>query len=606
MKNITLLEVHINGFKSFKRSTDIIFPTKPGFWFLGGRNEVDSALGANGAGKSSLWDAIFWCLYGVSVKGAKASDLVSWGSKRPVVTVRLLINENVFEIAREGSPEKLWLSDEKKGQEVVAQNAIDRLLGLSKERFKQSVLFGQGARLFFDMAVPERGILLDEILDLSLWQRLAERADKQAKEQDRIRADAMRDITFVSGQLEGLTDAKALRAQESGWREQREASLFEAITQVEGADAEVTKLETEFAEATNAAMAPLLQSQKQAMQAEMDAIYEACKLEREKLWAAQASGKDANELLNFYEEHSDCPTCKQKLDKTFIKTECARLEERFQQAAANEEALNESIEKLTKTWQDLNEIKKKEELDYAAICARRDGLKPQIRLRKEALQRSMTLMDNLSAELDNSPYAAQIAAIDEKREQLDTELAGHDTRHQASEAAFRHADYWKAGFKKVRLYLIKQALAMLEIETRAAASSLGLIDWTIKYVTEVETKSGSMRAGVQILVSSPSSQAAFALQSGGEEQRVKLAISLGLSKMISRMGGVEFNFEVWDEPTNWLSPEGIAGLMESLKYRAEQERKTLWCIDHRIYDATTFDGVWIMRKTLNGTELERR
>jgi len=219
---------------------------------------------------------------------------------------------------------------------------------------------------------------------------------------------------------------------------------------------------------------------------------------------------------------------------------------------------------------------------------------------------------NLLADIDAAETAAaanpitlQIAQRTERAAALDAELAGHQERKNKAQAGLRHMDYWRQGFKRVKLFLIKRALDVLQIETAAAAGQLGLIDWTITYVTETETKSGTLKAGVQILVKAPQAPGAFSLQSGGEGQRVRLAISIGLSNMIQRMAGVDYRIEIWDEPSAWLSPEGIADLMECLHERAEDTGKQLWVIDHRVYDSTTFNAAYIMVKTDAGSHLEQ-
>ena len=145
-----------------------------GLKFLSGANKVEPKLGANGAGKSTIWDAVAYCVTGASVRGVRASDLASWGGGKPRVMTAWEINGEIITIERHGSPERILLEDQ-----PVDQATIDRTLGLSRGRFLQSVIFGQSVPLFIDLSGPERGALLDEVLDLGIWLKAAELASKR-------------------------------------------------------------------------------------------------------------------------------------------------------------------------------------------------------------------------------------------------------------------------------------------------------------------------------------------------------------------------------------------------------------------------------------------
>ena len=60
---IELISIELACFKSFIAPQLITFEADKGLNFLGGLNKVHPRMGANGAGKSSLWDAMFWCFY---------------------------------------------------------------------------------------------------------------------------------------------------------------------------------------------------------------------------------------------------------------------------------------------------------------------------------------------------------------------------------------------------------------------------------------------------------------------------------------------------------------------------------------------------------------
>ena len=73
----------------------------------------------------------------------------------------------------------------------------------------------------------------------------------------------------------------------------------------------------------------------------------------------------------------------------------------------------------------------------------------------------------------------------------------------------------------------------------------------------------------------------FKCWGGGVSQRLRLAGTMGLIDLIRSRTGVECNIEVWDEPTQWLSEQGIDDLLYVLEERAKEGSKKVFLIDHR-------------------------
>src|SRR5262249_25119885 len=145
-----------------------------------------------------------------------------------------------------------------------------------------------------------------------------------------------------------------------------------------------------------------------------------------------------------------------------------------------------------------------------------------------------------------------------ERARLEEELGAKRQEEQAKITQLSQLNFWKGGFKKVRLFCLENVLHELEIETRNSLMALGLIGWKVGLKTATETRSGTVKLGVQVDVQPPRHPLGkFDVLSGGEGQRARIAISLGLANLIQRWAGVRYNFEVFDEPTAWLSTQGV-------------------------------------------------
>jgi DNA repair exonuclease SbcCD ATPase subunit len=204
---------------------------------------------------------------------------------------------------------------------------------------------------------------------------------------------------------------------------------------------------------------------------------------------------------------------------------------------------------------------------------------------------------------EKNPHAARKARLLADRAEAEAKLREQKGIRRRTNAAIIRADFWRAGFKRVRLFMVRRVLAHLELEVASAAFMLGLVGWKIEFSTELETKSGSIRSGIHIVVSSSHASAPWEVWSGGEGQRVRLAVALGLSSMIQRMAGISMGFEVFDEPSAWLSAEGIEDLLAALKHRVEINHKSAWLCDHRALIYSGFSEIWQVRKDADGSSL---
>jgi DNA repair exonuclease SbcCD ATPase subunit len=136
---------------------------------------------------------------------------------------------------------------------------------------------------------------------------------------------------------------------------------------------------------------------------------------------------------------------------------------------------------------------------------------------------------------------------------------------------------------------------------------LGLIEWELGFQVDRETAKGTLQRGFNVAVLSPHNTKAVPWEawSGGEGQRLRLAANMGLADLIRSRTGTTLNLEVWDEPTQGLSPRGVADLLESLAQRARNEGRQIWIVDHRSYDFGGFAGTATIVKSQSGSRIRQ-
>lgn len=689
MRSLSLNEILIRNYRSFKVDW-IRFPQTPGLKLLTGDNKIEPRLGANGAGKSSFWDAFVWALTGNSIKGAKISDVLAWGEIGMQVIIQIQIGKELHVIDRTGPPMRIKLDEQ-----PATQEQIDQLIGLSRLRLLHSVVFGQGIPLFPDLPVPKRGELFDEVLDLEIWSKCSEAATDKHKLLEADLNKKKTTLASLEGQLKGLpTDESitlqsirwitewekektTLEEQIENWEEERQTRIKELLASSETwisdhqiaiqdlekeegrwkeellklveekaakieeleADAAPLKFKLEHAIETPFAGQITILTQKQkshqkrwqeALAVQRQAEYEIVRKDEEAEFWKKAICPSCQRVISDNEQITQLATIERIKIRHGLDRTCAVntiAEEEKEIATVNKQidelkeittrenekhkAAEEAVEKIIKQVASI-EKEATSLLDQynnknpftKQINQFRERPNPYIEQRDHLENKSNPFILSLAKHKQkNDPFINLLEKNKKERETLQAQIDTHSQETKQVESQLVAVEYWKHGFKRIRLFFVEQILLALQIEIGSALSALGLEGWKVTLATESENKSGSIKLGINIHIKSPKSEGSWDVWSGGETQRLRLAIAMGLASLIQRAAGVWYNLEVWDEPTNWLGTEGIEDLLAALQYRAESQNKQIWIVDHRALMFSGFKEIWGAIKDSDGTKV---
>ncbi len=193
-------------------------------------------VGDNGAGKSSLLDALTWALYGQGTKGG-ARDLdnyVTRGEAEARVDLEFRLQGEMYRVVRARNASKgksvleLFVLDDGwrplSGKTITeTQTIIEQTLRMDYRTFTSSALVLQGQSDSFTAAMTdaERKDALGRILGLDIWDKLQERARERARglkaqaqavEQSKARLqvtlERKAELAAQHDQLAALIDAK--------------------------------------------------------------------------------------------------------------------------------------------------------------------------------------------------------------------------------------------------------------------------------------------------------------------------------------------------------------------------------------------------------------
>ncbi len=160
---------------------------------------VNIITGKNGAGKTSILDAIKFALFSDSRNNEKIADLIKKGKNFFDLTLKFTINENNYELYKHFGMKSAKNTERtaylKKDSVIIAEtyegvtSQIVKILGVSKEIFKDSVFVEQGEMDSLISGTPkERKTIFSDIIGIT---SLSKNADKLREIINGLRSESL-------------------------------------------------------------------------------------------------------------------------------------------------------------------------------------------------------------------------------------------------------------------------------------------------------------------------------------------------------------------------------------------------------------------------------
>lgn len=592
----------LRNFASFASLHEFQLDRGPGLYFITGKNNVEPALTTNGCGKSTLFNSLYWVLTGKTLRQQRPGAAVeSWYDKGTVsVTLEMMIDDQPYTITRTRKPNSLTINGT-----VVEQTAVNKLIRLNEDTLKRTIIVGQFVPLFLELKAEQQSALFSEVLGLDVWLKAAESATAKSRELERQGASLELKRATASGQATQVNLHYELEVKrEEAFESQKADRLAELHSLIGELQAELSAATEAFQAAYSDANANVPRSpcddeirSQRAAYGKFDALAHSISTE---LRISQNTQKSLeNRLARYQSSNSYCPECGQLVDAQHILTKTNDLLFEISQSTQIQIKINRDYvaakTNLDTAKQYLYELELERD-EYIANERERYDAKSDIDAIKSELNTAVREFDQLKNA--TNPYAESCEKLANDYCLLTKQIEKLEQQIEAIAEEASIYKLWATAYREIRLNLIDETLAELELASNRHIEVLGLENWRIEFRTERENKSGTISHTFTTLIY-PSGQAnpiAFESYSGGESQRLQLAVTAALSEILLSRAGIDTNIEIYDESSKALSREGIVDLLECLKERAFELQRSIYFVDHTMLESGFFDSIITIEK----------
>jgi len=317
-------------------------------------------IGQNGAGKSTMLDALSFALFGRPHRNINKPQLVNTiNNKDCKVEVYFNIGKSSFKVVRGIKPNifEIWKngdminqsSHSKEYQKILEQNIIK----LNHKSFHQIVVLGSSSFIpFMQLPAQHRRDVIEDLLDINIFSKMNTIVkEKNISLRDQIK-DLGNEIELINERIEiqrkYINDVKALS---DGQVEEKETEIFLAETEIQ----ELQNINIQISDNIEKLSEGLDESLKDRHNKKQSLLQFKAEFDQKIKTLVKES--------KFYEENENCPTCSQSINDELrteklstAKAKASEFKDALEKLSTESVEVEDAIAKLNDTSNSVREL----------------------------------------------------------------------------------------------------------------------------------------------------------------------------------------------------------------------------------------------------------
>ena len=528
--------------------TEIEFDTSP----------TTLVVGQNGAGKSTMLDALSFGLFGKPHRKISKTQLVNTiNAKGTLVEVEFRIGSQNYKVVRGIKPNKfeIWVNGNMVNQNSHAREyqtmLENNIIKLNHKSFHQIVVLGSSSFVpFMQLTSQARRDVIEDLLDINVFSKMnGLLKERMSILKDKISENAHQLSmveTKINAQKKYLRDLSEITAQQKKEKLDTIKSLQEDIRVLNEKNEEMTNDITE--------KSPCVIEGTAKVSSDITAL--------DKYMAQfKSQQKEVVKQAKFFQDNDTCPTCEQDIDATTknyhldrCKTKAGTIKNALDMGEAQKKSLLEKQEALEVQMGALREWQSKVNANTQEIGS--------INRTIDGLQTDISRIDNETGDL--SEANAELETLRTEKEGLQDEkykLAEQSSYHRVSAEMLKDTG--------IKTKIIKQYIPVINKLTN---EYLNILDFFVHFNLD--------EAFEETIRSRHRDAFSYDSFSEGEKQRIDLSLLFTWRQIAKMKNSVATNLLVLDETfDSSLDEEGIENLMKIIATVAEDTN--VFVISHK-------------------------
>lgn len=585
-----------------------------GLVFVGGRNEDSDGAANNGSGKTSLYKALTWVLYGQTVDGETGDRVIRKGAREARGVVQFKSGGELWSVKRSrtvGTTKLELIAPSGKafnGKKKNLQAHINGLLTVDFQGFRSTVLYGRSDPSCFSapgVSDADRKSILHSILQTSMFHAAHEAAKSRAKLADEELAVTRESLAGARGRLEGSDPARE-DALSASWTRRRSERVAQAVAEKNATAGRLESLASD----------PARVQAIKARQAEIDALQAEIKAKRDELAQDRGSLRDMSRELAPLEKNEKqaakkfaeaqgrlkasqdrvseldgdvCPTCSAPLDEGQAKAHVHALKN---QASTLQIEVDNLTREAKRTRDEVKIYKAQIAKEDARIAAAESALPKIATAEPVKLSRELAELEGIgkvraeiaktiaaqektimAIEAETDPHASRASELRAKRESLLADVARLEREVKTAQIETAASQFWIHGFGPSGLpsIVLDSVMPRLTERTNFYLSILADGDIVGEFRTQRTLASGDVRDKIEMSWTIEGNE--DVTPSDGQQTKIRVAVDLALMDLANERGSVDLL--LFDEVLDGLDAEGMQRMLDLLCYLRGRKRSIM-------------------------------